>query len=153
MLKLLLGGVWMCVVTAGAALTAPIWLDPPSEQEQDFIEGLDYIKTRAMNVPIIRDGEITGYVIARFVYTGDARTLNALSVPPTVYVLDEALQTIYADETINFTKLRRQDLSSLTETIRAKVNERLRSEIVRDILIDRFDYISAEQMAQFAEQQ
>ena len=71
------------------------------------------------------------YVVARFVYTVDARTMHQLSVPPEPFVVDEAFRRIYADERLDFRKLARYDLSILTTAIKQRVNERMRADIIR----------------------
>lgn len=147
MIKLLIGGLWVCAVTAGTAFYVSTWqAGAASRAEEEFIDGLDYIKTRAINVPIIHEGRIEGYVITRLVFTVDARTLSRLSVPPEVFVIDEAFRAIYADEATDFDHLERFDLNVFADDVVARVNARLEAEIVQEVLIDRFDYFSAEDL-------
>ena len=61
----------------------------------EFFGGLDYVKTNIMSVPIISDGAIQGYLIAQFVFTADGKVLRQLSVPPELFLTDEAFRTIF----------------------------------------------------------
>ncbi len=140
--KLLLGGIWVCVVTSAAVYFASLNAGgAPAASEEDYLQGIDYVKTRQITVPRISQGKIQGYVIARFVFTADAQALRQLAVPPEVFVVDEAFRTIYGDDKLDFGNLQKVDLSVLTDAITAKVNERVQPELVKETLVEQFDYV------------
>lgn len=144
MIKLLIIGVWACVVTLGSSyvvfsMSAP---EAHGEVESDFYDGLDYRSTGAITVPIIADKAIKGYVLARFVYTIDGKTVAQLKVPPDPFILDEAFRRLYTTDGFDFDEPTRFDLSSLTDGIRDAVNARYSEELVKEILVDQFDYIA-----------
>jgi hypothetical protein len=97
-------------------------------------------------VPILADGAVQGYVVAQFVYTSDAATLNALSVPPDAFVLDEAFRTIFSDEAIDFDHLERFDLAALTGQIRTHVNARYGTGLLQDMLVEQFTFVSTDEV-------
>jgi hypothetical protein len=148
MLRVIVTGLWVCVVTAGASYGVALWsartYEPPPKQE--YLEGIEYEKTRVINVPMIAEGAVQGYIVAQFVFTVDARTHRQLSVPPATFVVDEAFRRIYGDEDMEFSNLSRVDLKELTATIKARVNERLRSEIVQDVLVEEFNYVTKDDL-------
>ena len=148
MLKTLLVGAWICGVTLASSYTAASWKTGAEADAEDveFIDGLNYQKTDPINVPMIADGAIHGYVIAQFVYTADARTLKQLSVPPDPFILDEAFRTIYADERLDFRHLEKYDLGALTQRIAEVVNERFKAELLKDVLVEQFSYISSDEV-------
>jgi hypothetical protein len=140
--KLLLGGIWVCAVTSASVYFASWNAGGASLAPEDaYLQGIDYVKTRQITVPRISEGRIQGYVIARFVFTVDAQTAHAMAVPPEIFVVDEAFRTIYGDENIDFDRLERVDLSGLTSTITQRVNERLQPELVKETLVEQFDYV------------
>jgi len=110
-----------------------------------YLEGLQYQKTRALSVPMVENGGVQGYIVARFVYTVEARTLHQLNVPPEPFVVDEAFRRIYADDRLDFRKLSRYDLSILTTAIKQRVNERMQADVVQDVLVEDFNYVSKEE--------
>jgi hypothetical protein len=57
----------------------------------------------------------------------------------------EAFRKIYADERLDFRKLARYDLSILTTAIKQRVNERMRADIVQDVMVEDFNYVSREE--------
>jgi hypothetical protein len=147
MIRLLLTGLWVCIITAGGSYAVAYWKENGglSAQKDDYIDGLQYQKTRALSVPMVENGSVQGYIVARFVYTVEARTLHQLSVPPEPFVVDEAFRRIYADERLDFRKLARYDLSVLTAAIKQRVNERMQADVIQDVMIEDFNYVSREQ--------
>jgi hypothetical protein len=140
--KLLLGGIWVCAVTS-ASVYFVSWNagGAAAPSEEAYLQGIDYVKTRAITVPRISDGKIQGYVIARFVFTVDAQALRQLAVPPEVFVVDEAFRAIYGDEKLDFEDLEKVDLSNLTRLITERVNERVQPGLVQETLVEQFDYV------------
>lgn len=144
MLRLVVTGLWVCAVTAGASYGVSLWMargyaHPP---QQEYLEGIEYEKTKVINVPMIADGAVQGYIVAQFVFTVDAKTHRQLSVPPATFVVDEAFRAIYGDEELDFANLSRVDLKELATTIKVRVNERLQAAVVQDVLIEDFNYVA-----------
>lgn len=132
----------MCAVTSASVYFASLFAGGAAPAaEQPVLKGLDYVKTRQITVPRISDGKIQGYVIARFVFTVDAETLQHLSVPPEIFVVDEAFQVIYGDERLDFGNLKKVDLSELAKVITANANERLEPDLIKETLVEQFDYV------------
>ena len=79
-------------------------------------------------------------------FTADGKLLRKLSVPPEVFLTDEAFQAIYAGEAPDFERLKKYDLDGLKKNIAMKVNERFGTEIIRDVLIEQFNYVPKDQV-------
>lgn len=150
MIRLVLAGLWVCILTAGTSYAVAYWKENGSllPAREEYLDGLQYQKTRALSVPMVENGNVQGYVIARFVYTVEARALHQLSVSPEPFVVDEAFRRIYADESLDFRKLARYDLSILTAAIKQRVNERMHADIVQDVMIEDFNYVAKEEFQQ-----
>jgi hypothetical protein len=147
MLKILFTGIWILATTLASSYVAASWKTgkPPAAEAQPLI-GLNYTKTPVINVPMIAEGAIAGYVIAQFVYTADSPQLNGLSVPPDPFIVDEAFRTIYEDVHLDFENLERYDIAALTTRIRTNVNGRFGRELVEDVLVEQFNYISSDEV-------
>jgi hypothetical protein len=147
MIRLVLAGLWVCILTAGTSYAVAYWKENGSalSAKDAYLEGLQHLKTRVLSVPMVENGAVQGYIVARFTYTVEAKTMHQLAVPPEPYVVDEAFRRIYADERLDFRKLARYDLSILTAAIKQRVNERMQAEIVQDVLIEDFNYVSREE--------
>ena len=147
MIRLVLAGLWVCILTAGTSYAVAYWKENGSAlaAKDEYLEGLQHLKTRVLSVPMVENGAVQVYIVARFAYTVEAKTMHQLAVPPEPYVVDEAFRRIYADERLDFRKLARYDLSILTAAIKQRVNERMQAEIVQDVLIEDFNYVSREE--------
>ncbi|GLR85165.1 hypothetical protein [Bradyrhizobium iriomotense] len=146
MIRLLLTGLWVCILTAGGSYAVAYWKENGGLIHKDeYLDGLQYQKTRALSVPMVENGSVQGYIVARFVYTVEARTMHQLTVPPDPFVVDEAFRKIYADDRLDFRKLARYDLSILTAAIKQRVNERMQADVIQDVLVEDFNYVSREE--------
>jgi hypothetical protein len=143
MTRILVTGFWICAITLLSCYGAVYWgTDLKTGKSEEYLEGLEYQKVRAINVPIIAEGSLQGYVIATLVFTADAKTLRSLSVPPNTFVIDEAFRQIYSDENLDFRKLSKYDVNGLLTNIKKSVNERMGADIIKDILIENFNFVN-----------
>jgi hypothetical protein len=146
-IKVILIGLWVCVITLASSYVAASWKATGKiAADGEALTGLNYTKTSPINVPIITDGTVNGYVVAQFVYTADATALNRLSVPPDPFMLDGAFRAIFSDERIDVSHLERFDIASLTETMRTDVNARFGSELIKDILVEQFTFVTKDEV-------
>lgn len=148
MMKIVGIGAWVLAVALGSSYVTAAMRDGASEsaQEPTYFAGLDYRRTEAISVPIIADAQIKGYVLARFVYTIDGPLVATMAVPPDPFVVDEAFRAIYSVNGFDFERPERYDLPALTSSIRTLVNERFGSDIVRDVLVEQFDYLPRDEL-------
>jgi hypothetical protein len=144
-IKLILVGVWVCVVTLASSYAAISWKSNAAKEASahgdKLVGALEHVKTKMISVPIIAEGAIQGYVVAQFSFTIDSHVLKRLSIKPDVFLIDEAFKTIYAGETIDFRKLKKQDLSGLLKTLGDNVNKRFGEPIVESVLIQELNYV------------
>ncbi len=145
MIRILVAGVWICIVTLVAAYLAvsasASKQSGTGEHGDEFFGGLDYAKTEIISVPVIEEGKIQGYVIAQFVYTVDVKAKKKLSVPPDIFINDSAFRNIYVSTKLNFDAMEKADLDALTESIKGDVNERFHKEVVKDILVEIYNFV------------
>ena len=147
MIKLLGTGLWASIVTLGALFGVLEWQKNIASAGASAAEvRLEEFRTKAINVPIIGNGALQGYMVAQFVFTVDAVAMRKLAINPEVYVLDEAFKTIYAGDQINFENMKKQDLPVLAKALAENVNKRLGVPIVQDVLIDQLSYIPRSEM-------
>ncbi|QRE76685.1 hypothetical protein [Methylobacterium aquaticum] len=143
-MKILITGLWICAVTIASCYGAVtfgggIFSDKKGEP---YLEGLQYQKLAPINIPMIADGKVQGYVIAVLVFTADAKLMHTLPVPPNSFVVDEAFRQIYSDPALDFRKLAKYDITKRLAEVRAKVNERLGGDVVKDVLVDEINFVA-----------
>ncbi|WP_112664682.1 hypothetical protein [Microvirga flavescens] len=143
MTRILVTGFWICAITLMSCYAAVYWgVGIKKTKSEQYLEGLEYQKVRAINVPMIADGAVQGYVIANLVFTADAKTLRTLPVPPDAFVIDETFRQVYSDDKLDFRKLSKYNVSNLLANIKTRVNERLGADIVKDILVENFNFVN-----------
>ena len=142
-MKILITGLWICAVTIVSCYSAVTWGSGLfGKKTEPYLEGLQYQKLPAINIPMVADGKVQGYIVAVLVFTADARLMHTLSVPPNAFVVDETFRQIYADQQIDFRRLAKYNVTQRLAEIRAKVNERLGSDVVKDVLVEEFNFVA-----------
>ena len=146
--RIIISAVWVCLVTAASVYGMVVWKSGQTVdgEQEEFFGGLDYVTSPTISVPIVGDGKIRGYVVAEFVYTAKASLLKQLSVPPDVFLTDEAFRAIYGGSDVDFNDLKKYDLEGLREAIRVNVNNRFGSDMIKDVLVEQFNYVPMNQI-------
>jgi len=143
MIKLIASCAWVCLLTAGASFaTVSMKLDhqaAAASVSDSSGEAAEYKKLPVINVPMIADGAVQGYVVAELGYTYN-QALMKEAVPPDVYLLDEAFRKIYSDTTLDFRHLEKYDVDGLTKDLAQKVNQRLHANVVKDVLLQELNF-------------
>lgn len=140
-------GAWTCCVALGATYSAFYFRLQPSHNTsaaQDSHPKAQDMKT--ITVPIIRDGQIRGYVTADFSIIGQETDPHLPGPEIEGYVLDEAYRLIYAESSVDFDSIQKTDLARLTSDIKSRVNRRLEREALQDILIRGFHYVPRDEL-------
>lgn len=149
-MKVILLGAWLCAVTLGAAYGVMTWQKGKMAAETARIDGapatLEQLQTKMLNIPIIRDGAVQGYVLAQFVFTVESKKLKELSTKPELVVVDEAFKLIYTGEAIDFSRLRRNDIGALSKLIQENVNKRFGEKLVHEVLVQELNYLPKDQL-------
>ena len=141
-MKVFLVGLWVTLVALGTAYGVAVYMPSSTGQTAPAATVvLQSQKTRVLNVPIVTDGQVRGFMAVQFVFTTDANLAKTLQVPPEVYLLDEAFRTIYADSTIYLNHDEKFDLKKLTSHLVESTNAHLGVPMIKDVLIDNFEYI------------
>lgn len=143
MVKVLLIGLWVCVVTLLSSYGGVYWASghDAKAEEEPFLAGLEYRRLDAINVPMIIDGGVRGYVVAKLVYTADAGTLRKISIDPQVFVTNAAFDEIYMNGRVEFGKLSKYNISEMLENIKKMSNKKLNGDVVQEVLVDSVNYI------------
>jgi hypothetical protein len=149
MIKVVLLGLWLCGVTLGAAYGVMTWKAKSGDEAGHGAKAptaLQQVQTKVLNVPIIKDGALQGYVLAQFVFTVETEKLKELSTKPDVVVVDEAFKLIYTGEAVDFRTLRKNDIIALSKLIQTNVNKRLGETVVHEVLVQEFNYLPKDQL-------
>lgn len=140
MIKLVLVGLWACVITLAASYAGSYW-KAAQAKPAEAVQKIEYKKTKEFTVPKIADGIIQGYIIVMLSYSVDEGAEKNVNAPPEVFLLDEAFRYIYADDTIDFENMKKYDLQKFTKEMIQRVNARMNAPILKEVLIQEFSYM------------
>ena len=127
MLKLVAIGVWVILVTAGATYGS-VYLansDATRSRNEEPDLGVEELKSEMTSVPVMRNGDITGYLILQLSFAADRRLLAERKVDPLPFMMDAAFRVIFASTDVDFRRLRSKDLDELTSAIAKEANARI----------------------------
>lgn len=141
MIKTVVVGIWACLVALVATFFVAQWkAEVKPGAETPHLEGIEYRKLDPLTVPMISEGTVQGYVLARLVFTADVGMLAQLPVQPEPFVADEAFREIYINGKVEFGKLAKYNLDQLVARIKENANKRLGPDFIKDILIEEINY-------------
>ena len=99
-----------------------------------------------VSVPILLDGQVLGYVVTRLRFAADSELVKESSIQPEAFVADEAFRLIYETAPKDIKTGRKNALKELTENIASGANQRLGRNVVKDVMIDSWTYLSKQDM-------
>ena len=146
MIKILAVALWASLVSLLASSASGHWQaarekSPLTANARSY----EFHKTRVINVPVVSDGVLEGYVIVQFLYAIDARAADTLNVSPDAFLMDHAFRTLYGYPRLDFRHLEKYDMSGLTAELKTVLNQKLGEGMVSEVLIQDFSYMSREQ--------
>jgi hypothetical protein len=143
MIKFVAAAIWLCAVTVGAVVYSFSTAGPVVKKEEPaFFGGLDYVRTDIISVPLMKEGAVYGYFLARLVYTVEPKVVKTLSLPAESLLVDEVYTYLYGNPQIDFSDYAKLDLDKFRNGIRDAINKRVGKTLVHDVLIEQIDYLS-----------
>ena len=126
MIRLVISCTWLILVTALSAYVAATWKSSESEAAVSLSNSplIQRKKSAPINVPMIANGNVAGYIVAQFVYLTDEIALRDVRVPPEDFIADEAFRELYTSG-VDFNHLEKYDVGRLTKVLAERVNHRL----------------------------
>jgi hypothetical protein len=73
MMRLIASCVWIIVVTSASAYVSSTWRSRAADSETPVkrVGDLERKKTMPINVPMIANGNVEGYIVAQFIYLAE----------------------------------------------------------------------------------
>lgn len=141
-------GLWVCLVSLGALMLginsykrdSNIPTTPVSISEE-----IGSSDTEIMNIPILVDGAVQGYLIAQLTYVVDKKAAQNIVVPVGVLIHDAIFQSFWGSYS-NVRMIERVKFDMVKQQIMDQVNQRFSSPVLKDLLVKQFNYISVEKI-------
>ena len=145
-MKLVAIGVWIILVTAGATC-ASVFLgrsSTPSIASEDI--GVEELTSELSSIPIMRGGDVVGYVILQLSFAADRALLDQKKFDPMPCIRDAAFRVVFTAYKIDFLHLKQRDLEELADKIGKEANNRLGSDLIRHVLFQQLNYVKKEEI-------
>lgn len=143
MVKLLVVGIVAAIATLGG-IAGTLYVMQPKPAEQ-VAEKYDWLKLEAISVPILRNGKVSGYVIAGFSGEVRARDLAARRDAVSSHLNAAAFRVIYDEPSFDFKELKPAEMAALGKRVVAQVNKNMASESFKEVIIENLNYLTPEQ--------
>lgn len=148
MIRIIAIGLWICAVAFGSLYFAArqntsSWGE--ASATAGGFSGVDYVKTDVMSVPIIAKGVVAGYIVAQLVYTVDTKIHAKLTVPLEYFISDEIFRTFYGNYS-DAKAVEKVSFEDVRASIITDINARFPEPVIKDLLVEQFNYISAEEI-------
>ncbi|WP_113152897.1 hypothetical protein [Nitratireductor sp. OM-1] len=144
MIKFALAALWICAVTVGTMLYSFQFSQAKNSAEPPpaFFGGLDYVSTDVISVPVVKNGAVDGYFLARLSYSVDSKKIKALSIPMDAMLVDEIYSHLYANPTIDYASEDGFNVNAFRDGLIESINARVGHELVHEVFIEQADYLS-----------
>jgi len=148
MIKTLLVGLWAGGVSLGGAYLAMMLnaQGPDKAESEDGAKVVEFINTESMSIPVIREGKVTGYVVAEMSFAVQKGKEGEEAAAPTPYLVDAAYRTLYQNVAADFEHLKPQDLKELSDQVKKEANARLGEEKVQDVLVSSLNFVARDEI-------
>jgi hypothetical protein len=146
LLRLVAIGVWVILVTAGATYGS-VYLARSGTADTEAgapDEGVEELKSEMTSIPVMRDGDVIGYLILQLSFAADRRLLAERKLDPLPFMMDATFRVIFSRTDVDFWRLKSKDLDELTAEIAKQANARLGAELVREVLLQQVNFVRKE---------
>ena len=147
MVKLLLTGLWVCIVTLGAVyFSVQMSAAPaPVDEEARRKELLELVRGESITIPVISEGAISGYFLSRVSFMMDKEKIKGVKLPMTELTTDELFTLLIGNKMVDLSKPGAFELEKFRSTIKDDLNRRLGDGgLVAEVLVEQLDYLSKE---------
>lgn len=146
MIRIALIGLWICGVALGSLYFA-VWQNSATASVAPQIGEviLDDGKTDVFSVPVIIDNAVHGYVVTQFAYTLDKTVKASVTVPVSYFINDEIFSQFYGQYS-DVKDVQQVKFDDVKKSIIDRVNAHFPQPLLRDLLVEQFNYISAKEI-------
>jgi flagellar basal body-associated protein FliL len=146
MIKLLLTGLWVCLVTLGAVyFSVQMSAAPaPVDEETARKEMLELVRGESITVPLIDKGTISGYFLGRISFMMDKEKIKSVELPMTELMTDQLFTLLVGNKMVDLGNPGAFDLETFRSRIKEDMNKKLGDAMVAEVLVEQLDYMSKE---------
>ena len=142
--KILGIGLWVCIVTLGAVYGSNYLATAPAgpSEEDARKAALELIRGEPITIPVIGNGDVTGYFLTRISFMMDKEKVKGQDLPTTELMTDQLFTLLVGNKMVDIGNVSSFDVNDFREKIKVEMNERLGEGMVDQVLIEQLDYVS-----------
>ncbi|MCO4315676.1 hypothetical protein M8997_000655 [Phyllobacterium sp. 21LDTY02-6] len=142
MIRIIVIGLWVCGVALGSLYFAVRYNSASASNPAAVETVLDNGKTDIFSVPIIVDGAVQGYIVSQLIYTLDGNANQSAGAPVSFFINDEIFRQFYGRYS-EVKDVQKVEFDDVRKSIIERVNTRFPRPVLRDLLVEQFNYISS----------
>jgi hypothetical protein len=148
MIKLVLTGVWVCVITLASVYmsvhlaTAPA--PAPDQSKQSLVE---LVKGESITIPVVKDGAVGGYFLSKISFMMNKDLMKGTTLPLTEMTTDELFSLLVGNKMIDIANMKAFDPNAFRDMVKKDLNAHLGGEYIDQVLLEQLDYLSKEEVA------
>ncbi|HXV29967.1 MAG TPA: hypothetical protein VD840_06525 [Sinorhizobium sp.] len=149
MLKLLFTGIWVCAVTLGSVYFSMQYASAPvvSDAEAERRASEEYVPGEIITVPVIKDGAVQGYFLAKLSFSAKREGIAKLHAPLRQIVTDELYDMLVGSKFIDVANNESFELPGFKGAVKDGLNKKLGGEVITEVLVEQLEYLSKEDVA------
>ncbi|MDX3926354.1 MAG: hypothetical protein QHC90_11205 [Shinella sp.] len=144
MIKLIVTGVWICVITLASVYFSMRMAAAPGTDDEAATSraALEFVRGSTTTVPVIADGEVRGYFLANLSYTANTELAAGQAVPLPQMITDELYTLLVGNRIIDIADLGGFDLGNFRTAVKDGLNKRFGKEVIAEVFVEQIDYIT-----------
>jgi hypothetical protein len=145
MVKLLIAGVWVCLVTLGSVYFSVYLATAPETSDEDARKAqLQLVRGETVTIPLISDGAVKGYFLGRMSFMMDKEKITGVDLPMTELMTDELFTLLVGNKMVDLGNTSAFDLETFKTSIKDDLNKRLGDAMIDEVLVEQLDYLAKE---------
>ena len=148
MVKLLIAGIWVCLVTLGTVYFSVQMATAPEEHADDANKmALELVRGESVTIPVFSDQGVKGYFIGRMSFQMDKEKMKGQTLPIKELLTDQLFTLLVGDKAVDLSNTASFNLNSFRDHLKNGLNEKLGGPLIQEVLVEQLDYLSKESIA------
>lgn len=102
-----------------------------------------YLKSRLMNIPVLNNGKLDGFIVVQISYR--IKTSSQSSFLQAI-IEDQIFRLIFSNQRFSNKNISTIDIDTFKSMFIKNTNDKLEAQVIDDVLIQEFNYITRQQM-------
>jgi flagellar basal body-associated protein FliL len=145
MIKVLLIGLWVCIVSIGGVyLSARMSEATASADAAPAPVVTTVVRGNPISMPVIHNGAVDGYFLGRISLSVDSEKSKKVQLPMDVLLTDQLFSLLMGNPMIDLKNVGSFDPENFRNKIKDGINAKLGDAVVANVMIEQLDYMSKE---------